>query len=323
MALHVVVGAGPVGSATALSLAGAGHAVRVVTRSGSGPEHGRIELVRADASTPGAVAAQATGAQAIYNCANPQYHRWERAWPPIAAALLDAAQCTGATLVTMSNLYGYGPVAGPMRPDLPLRSTGPKGQVRAGMWQRALAAHAAGRARVTEARASDFFGPGVTHQGQLADRAMPRLLANKPVRFLGDPTLPHSLTYVPDVARTLAALGTDERALGRPWHVPSATHVTLADAVRSLAALAGVATPKIGSLPPALLRVAGLLSPVVRELQEVRYQFEAPFVIDASETTASFGIEATPFDEALRETLRWWQARDRQPKYSPPLTSKV
>jgi 2-polyprenyl-6-methoxyphenol hydroxylase-like FAD-dependent oxidoreductase len=38
MSLHVVVGTGPVGSATAQLLAGSGDQVRVITRSGSGPE---------------------------------------------------------------------------------------------------------------------------------------------------------------------------------------------------------------------------------------------------------------------------------------------
>jgi nucleoside-diphosphate-sugar epimerase len=285
-----------------------------------------VERCRVDASAPGAVLDIAKGAAAIYNCANPAYHRWEQDWPPIATALLDAAVRTEATLVTMSNLYVYGPVTGPIHPGLPLTPEGRKGRVRAAMWRDALVAHESGRVRVTEARGSDFFGPGLTHQSQLGERTLPRLLAGKSVRFLGDPNLPHSLTYVPDVGRTLAALGCDERALGRAWHVPSITHASYADAVRRLAVLADVVTPTIGSLPPALLRVAGLFSPTVRELHEVRYQFEAPFVIDAAETTETFGVTATPFDDALEATLAGWRARGvrgDQPKNSPPLTSRV
>ena len=80
----------------------------------------------------------------MYNCANPPYHRWPELWPPLAAAMLAAAERTGAVLVTMSNLYGYGPVDGPMTEDLPLRPTTAKGRVRAAMWHDALAAHQAG-----------------------------------------------------------------------------------------------------------------------------------------------------------------------------------
>jgi nucleoside-diphosphate-sugar epimerase len=155
MALHVIVGNGPVGSATAALLADAGHTVRVITRSGK-PANAdpRIDYRALDATDTDRLARAAHGAAALYNCANPQYHRWPIDWPPIAAALLAAAQRTGAVLVTASNLYGYGPVGGPLTEDLPLASTGTKGMVRAAMWRDALAAHAAGRVRATEVRAS-------------------------------------------------------------------------------------------------------------------------------------------------------------------------
>lgn len=325
---HVVVGAGPVGSATALALADRGHEVTILTRSGSGPAHDSIERIAGDAGDAGVVGEAAAGAAAIYNCANPKYHRWERDWPPIAQALLDAAAARGARLVTISNLYAYGPVAQPMTPDLPFRPNGRKGTVRAAMWDAALAAHRAGRVEVCEARASDFYGPGCTDQSQLGSRVMPRLLSGRSIRFLGDPELVHSLSYVPDVAGTLVALGTDDRAVGRAWHVPS-VDTSYAAAARAAASIAGVASPRVGSLAPWMLRLAGVFSPVVRELQEVRYQFERPFVIDATETTRCFGVTATPLDVAIRATVEWWQAQTAsaaakdQPKNSPPLTSSV
>ena len=50
MSLHVIVGAGPVGSAAALRLAAAGHQVRVITRSGTGPDADGVERIAADAA---------------------------------------------------------------------------------------------------------------------------------------------------------------------------------------------------------------------------------------------------------------------------------
>src|SRR6266536_1896491 len=159
-ALHVVVAAGPIGSAVAQLLADEGEQVRVVTRRGGGPRHPAVERVAADAADGARLSELARGAVALYNCANPQYHRWPTDWPPIAAALLAAAENSGAVLTTTANLYGYGPVDGPMTEDTPLASTGRKGRVRTRMWLDALAAHDAGRVRATEARASDFIGPG-------------------------------------------------------------------------------------------------------------------------------------------------------------------
>ena len=111
MSEHVIVGAGAVGSATALLLAGRGEQVRVISRRGTGPQHAAIERVAADATDAERLTALATGAAALYNCANPLYHQWFTDWPPLASALLTAAERSGAVLATMSNLYGYGPVA--------------------------------------------------------------------------------------------------------------------------------------------------------------------------------------------------------------------
>lgn len=48
--VHVVTGAGPVGTTVATHLALAGHRVRLLTRSGSGPDHPAIERRRVDLS---------------------------------------------------------------------------------------------------------------------------------------------------------------------------------------------------------------------------------------------------------------------------------
>jgi len=298
MGRHVIVGAGPVGTATAHALVAAGHEVTVVTRSGSGPTGPGLTRVAADASDPYALAEAAGAADALYNCANPPYHRWPELWPPMATAMLEVAARSGAVLVTMGNLYGYGPVGHPLVEEDQLAATGTKGRVRAAMWEEALAAHQAGRVRVTEARASDFFGPGVvdtSHFGRVVDR----LLAGRKVRVLGDPDAPHSWTYVPDVGRTLAVLGTDGRAWGRAWHVPTGPALSQRDLATRFCAVAGAPPPTVVAFPTGSLTLAGVVSAQMRELKETRYQFDRPFLLDSSACSATFGIEATPVDDAL------------------------
>src|SRR4051812_37317263 len=120
MALHVIVGAGAVGTATATLLAERGDEGRLVTRRGTGPEHPGIERIAADATDADRLTGLTTGAVALYNCASPLYHRWLTDWPPLASALLTAAERSGAALVTASNLYGYGPGHERITPDTPL-----------------------------------------------------------------------------------------------------------------------------------------------------------------------------------------------------------
>jgi nucleoside-diphosphate-sugar epimerase len=301
MALHVIVGKGPVGTTTAELLAAEGHQVRVLSRSG-GRSTDTIEHRQVDAADAAAIAAAAEGAAVIYNAVNPQYHRWATDWPPVAAALLSAAERTGAVLVTMGNLYGYGRPTGPMTPDSPLAATDTKGRVRARMWAEALAAHEAGRVRVTEARAADFVGPQVPADHSHLMRQLPALEKGRRAWVVGDPDVPRGWSYLPDVAATLAVLGTDERAWGRAWHVPSAIR-SQREALTDLAAALGKPAPKVSGLPWGVLRVAGVGVPFMREVVDVRHQFDQHYVIDATATTATFGLTATPWDDVVARSV--------------------
>ena len=312
MSTHVVVGAGPVGSTTATLLAADGHEVVVVTRTGRGPEAPGITRVAADAGAADALAAIADGAASLYNCVNPPYHRWAEQWPPMAAGFLAAAERSGARLVTMSNVYGYGPTDGPMTEGTPMAATFTNGRIRAQMWGEALAAHQAGRVQVTEARAADFFGPMV-EGSSFGDRIVPKVLAGKGVKVLGRTDLPHSLTYMGDVARALVVLGTDDRAVGRAWHVPTNAPLTQAEWVARLCDAAGVPPVKVGTIGRLALRAAGLFVPELRPMGEIMYQYEAPFVVDSSAFTATFGLEPTPVDEALAATAAWYREQDATP----------
>jgi nucleoside-diphosphate-sugar epimerase len=308
VSLHVVLGFGPAGAATARQLAEQGRSVRVVTKSGRSPEPG-IEHVALDATDNRRLIDAVRGATAIHSCAAPPYHRWASEWPPLASSVCAAAEVTGAVLVILGNLYGYGPVDGPMTEQLPLAATGPKGRVRAAVWEQARKLHEQGRIKAVEVRASDFFGPGVTDGGHLAARVVPRLLRGKPVSTLGDPDTPHSWSYVPDVARALVEVAGEERAWGRPWHVPTAPALSTREMVDRLAAEAGTEPVAVHRLPTAVLGAASVFSPLIRELKEVRYQFDRPFVVDSSAYEAEFAVRATSLDEQVKATVDWWRER--------------
>lgn len=312
MARPVIVGKGPVGSTLAQRLAERGDQVLVLSRSG-GSSTGVVEHQAVDAADAAALTAAATGCDVLYNCVNPAYHRWSTDWPPVATALLDAAERTGAVLVTMSNLYGYGPVDAPITETTPLAATGTKGRVRVAMWKQALTRHQAGRVRVTEARASDFVGPRVTDGGYLGARVVPAVLRGKGVQCIGAPDVPHSWTAICDVADALVVLGSDERAWGRAWHVPTAPPVTFREAVHGLCAAAGVPPVKVSRVPHLALRAAGLVSPLVRELEETRHQLVRPFVLDSSAATAELGLAPTPLEQTWADAVAWWREHQGLP----------
>ena len=301
---HVVVGAGPVGLATARELVAAGHEVVLASRSGTGPELAGVERVAADAADADRLtelAQQGGGARALYNCINPpSYDVWSTYWPPVAAAFLEAAERSGAVLVTASCLYGYGPVDEPMVEGMPDAAPGTKGRLRARMWADALAAHEAGRIRAVEVRGSDYMGAGITSAH--VPMVVPRALSGKAVWMIGRPDQPHSFTDVRDMGRALAAVAADERAWGRVWHAPTNPAVTPAQAVADVCASVGRPPVSVHGVPRWVLHAAGWFSPVMRELRETAYQFERPYLLDSSAIAAELGLEPTPWAEVCLAT---------------------
>ena len=185
---YVIVGAGPVGRHTAEVLRERGDEVRLVTRSGRVQLDG-VESVAADASDPEALTRLTEGAAALFNCANPvDYTTWEQIWPPLAESLLTAAERTGATLVTASCLYPYGPTDAPMVEGQPDAATDHKGRLRAGMWAEARSRHEAGRLRAVEVRGADYVGAGVGANGHIT-RHLATATKGKTAWVIGKPDL--------------------------------------------------------------------------------------------------------------------------------------
>jgi len=310
--LHVVFGTGQVGGALSAHLAGLGIAVRAVSRHRP-PAVAGVDWWPADAADPEAAADAAKGASVIYQCLNAPYTQWPERFPPLQRGVLAAAERNGALLVSLENLYGYGPTGGrPMTEDLPLAATGVKGRARAAMTGELLAAADAGRVRIAIGRASDFFGPGVTQGSTLGERVFGNALAGRRADLIGNPGLRHTYSYVPDIAAGLATLGTDARAVGQVWHLPGpATGTTLA----LLDLVAGQVGHPVGvrSLPKLALRALGLVNPTLRELAETYYQFDQPFVLDTSKYQAAFGTAGTQLADAIAATLAWYRTRPGTP----------
>lgn len=299
MSMHVVIGAGATGSATARLLADTGEQVRLITRRGSGPVHERIERVAADATDIARLTESTRGAVALFHCAMPAYDRWPTDFPPLAAAALAAAERTGADYIMLGNTYGYGHTDTPLTEDLPMAATSVKGRVRAQMWSDARAAYDAGRVRVTEVRASDFLGAGAYSPFTLMIGA--HVLAGSPAAYPGDLDARHSWTYTGDAARTLVAAARHEQSWGRAWHVPSTSEAPVRELAARLAAAAGVPDPRLNAMTKAELEEIGRSDSVMAEIPEMLYLYDRPNILDASFTMKALDVAPTPVDDVLAE----------------------
>ncbi len=306
--LHVVLGAGQVGARLRDLLLARGLRVRVVRKGVSTLSgHPRLEQLSGDLTDLGFAERATAGATVVYDCMNPAYHEWPRLLLPMARGALHGATHAGAKLVALDCLYMYGRVEGPMREDTPVNPCSRKGELRARLGELRLDADARGDVRVAVGRASDFFGADLPFSG-FGPRFFERILAGSPGECMGDPDMPHAYTYVDDVAAALATLGERDEALGKVWHLPTAPAESTRALTRRIGRALGIDADS-RRVPKWLLRTVGVFSPFVREVVEMTYQWEIPFLLDDSRFRETFGQGATPLDRAVEATAAWAERR--------------
>lgn len=302
--VHVVTGAGPVGSTVAQQLADSGHRVRLLTRSGSGPVHSLIDRRRVDVSQPSALVEAVEGAVAIHHCIHGSAYDarvWRAELPRAERTVLEAAGRVGAVVVFPESLYSFGPVDGPMTEDTPRTATEGKLGVRTDL----LSQRAASATPTVSVAASDFYGPLVrdAHAGQ---RLVPTVLAGRRMRVLGSLDQPHSFTYVPDLAAAMVTAAAREDLWNCFLLAPTAPAVTQRHLVELVAAAGEVPVPRVSAIPASVLRGMGMVSRGMRELAETSYMFTRPFVLDSAATEQRLGIAPTPMETGIKETVAWW-----------------
>ncbi|MEV7607724.1 NAD-dependent epimerase/dehydratase family protein [Paenarthrobacter sp. NPDC089322] len=303
--MYVVTGAGPVGWTIAEQLAHKGQRVRILTRSGSGPEHPHVERMRVDASDPELMAAAVQGAEAVFHCIHGSAYRaaaWAAELPQAERVVMDAAAAAGAVVVFPESLYSYSEPHRIMTEAGPRSATGGKRGVRTAL----LKARSEHEANTVSVVAGDFFGPRVkmAHAGE---RMVPRVLAGKPLQVIGSADHPHSFTYVPDLAAAMIAAAANTGLWNTVLHAPTGPAMSQRDVASAYASAAGVSVPRISAIPGWALRVAGLFSADMRELAEMLYQFDRPFVMDSAESQRLLNLNPTPLQQAAEATVSWWR----------------
>ncbi|MEV0276292.1 NAD-dependent epimerase/dehydratase family protein [Streptomyces sp. NPDC050610] len=303
--LHVVLGTGPSGLAVADELLARGHRVRCVNRSGSATLPTGAALVTADVTDAARLREITEGAAAVYNCTHVPYAQQPETLPRIQDALLKAVGPSGAVLATVETLNLYGPTGGvPMTERTPFAATSHKGRVRARIAERYLEAHSRGDARVVLGMAADFFGPR-TLTSSLGGGVFPPALSGDPVGAMGDIDLPHSYSYVPDIARALATLAEREDCWGRLWHLPVAPALTTRQVFDLIAEETG--RPVRAEVLTEPRPWGPFDAAFMAEYAELFYWHTEPFVMDDTAVTEALGLRATPLPDALRATVQWYR----------------
>lgn len=170
-----------------------------------------------------------------------------------------------------------------------------------------MAAHEAERVQAVIARASDFYGPGVLNVG-LGEIALAPTMDGKTANAVGNLDMPHTYTYIDDFAKAVVTLGTREEALGKVWLTPNAEALSTRQMLELIYAETGH-EPKYRAAPGWMLTAMGWFNPMMRELKEMVYQFEIPYIVDHSEYDRVFGdVVPTPQPEGVARTVAWYRS---------------
>lgn len=305
---HVIFGTGPLGKAVMRELIEQGQSVTMVNRSGQADVPADVRVVKTDASNVDQTRSVCAGAQVVYHCLGAAYSTWAEVLPGMMSGVLAGATAAGARLVYADNVYAYGHVSGPITADLPETATTRKGSLRAHIAQMLREAHNRGDVQASIGRGSDFFGPGVLVSA-LGERVFPPALQGKAAMTVGNPDQPHTYTYINDFGKALVLLGQRDEAQGHTWLVPNPDTLTTRQVITMIFEQLNH-PPRINSAGTLLFRAMGLFNPDMREMVEMMYEFEQPFVIDSSVYSQTFAHSATPLHEALRQTIEWYRTRE-------------
>ncbi len=306
---HIIFGTGPLGRATMNALLTRGEQVQMVNRSGVMPNiPNQVKVIKCDAYSLESAKAAARGASIVYNCTAPEYSTklWTTQLPILWGNILESAAAQNAKLVIGDNLYMYDQNGTNILETNPMQSSTGKGKARIASATQMLTAHKKGLVQVALVRGADFFGEYAAEQSQFGTRVIPPMLQGKAAQMLGNLDIPHSMTYIKDFGMALAMIGTTDEAYGQAWHVPNAPAISRRAILEQLASIIGQPL-KVQVMPKFLMSALGLFVAPLREVSEMMYQFEQPYIVNHDKFVAKFGDIHTPLETALTETVDWFK----------------
>jgi nucleoside-diphosphate-sugar epimerase len=301
--LHLILGDGVMGLALAAELAQRKLPHALASRSPSASLPSGTPHRTVDARDAAQLLQLCADASHVYMTLGLAYDTrvWQRDWPPIVENLLAAARVQGFKLVFFDNVYPYGPapLRVPMTEDHPQQPPSRKGAVRKALDDRLLRAMREEGLQALVARSADFYGPDVRNSA-LFHAAIERQLRGQKAQWLGDPDALHSFTYTLDAALGMVMLALEGDCYGQAWHLPTAQPAPTARQLLNHSARLLGAPEGVLRMPRPALALLKWFVPVLREVQEMNYQFERDYVFSSEKFMARFpGFPVTPYGAGM------------------------
>jgi nucleoside-diphosphate-sugar epimerase len=309
MSLHTILGAnGTIAAELIPVLQSNAQQIRLVSRSPK--KVTGAEIFQADVLNRDQVFQAVKGSDFVYLLVGLEYNRktWRNEWPVIMRNTIDACKAAGARLIFFDNVYMYGIVKGTMTESNPHKPCSVKGKIRADIDDMLLKEMNSGELKAMIATSADFYGPRTSKTSVASIMIFEKMKNGKSAQWFVNANQPHSFTYTPDAAVALYMLAGSENAYGQTWHLPTAKPALTGNEFISIAAKYMHAKNKVRILPKWLVGMIGLFVPIMKELGEMLYQNEFPYLFDSSKFEKAFQFKPTTYEEGIRLTAEWWLA---------------
>jgi len=304
----VIAGTGPIGLSIMEELHRQSVSVIMVNRSGNAPEiiPDDIQIKACDIQDAAALATICDGCDFLIHAAGVPRTDWIEKLPPIMDGIIGAAEKTGTTVLYLDNLSAYGDNHGiPISEATPERPQNAFEQVRSDLVRSLRTAGKQGRVKFCIARCTDLYGPRIKRQ-PLGLAVFGEIAASRPASMIGRLDMPHSYMYIKDMAKMIYLLMTHEESSGQLWHLPCPAPITqqqILDILRDVTNSRVKAT----TINSSGLGWKSMMKPELKELKDILYQFENPYILNFSRYATTFGERTTTHAQALFETLEWFR----------------
>ena len=263
------------------------------------------QLLKADLTDREQVFKAVDGSDIVYLTVGLEYSikMWEKLWPPLMQNVIDACILYKAKLVFFDNVYAIGgDFVRHIKEDSPLSPTSKKGEVRAQVDLMLLDQMNAGKIQAIIARAPDFYG-GNIDKSMLMTVIYKNFLEGKKAQWLFNAKVRHSYIYVPDAGKATALLGNTPAAYNQIWNLPTDRRSLTAEQWVSLFAKEMGRSDNYTLIPAWMVRILGLFIPFMKELYEMRYQFDREYFFDSTKFENYFKYKPTSYTDGVKEIV--------------------
>jgi len=309
--LHTVLGAnGAIGLATIEELKNRQLPIRAVSRNS---QINGVENRSADLLQPDQAEEAIHGSSHVYLCVGLPYKTsiWQRDWEILMQHCIKACEKAKARLIFLDKIYLYGPP--PLRVPITeahLRMpASKKGKARKRTTEMLLRAFEEERIQGVVGRAADIYGPDAINS-PFYIAFLERMLQGKAPQSLCRIDQPHTFAYTGDLGRALVALALDERTHQQEWHLPVGPITTVQEMTDLLNEELSTDF-QVQVMPKLMRKTLGLFMPIIREVEEMLYQLEDPYVFSFEKFQQHFPeFQVMDYRVGLQKMVRSFQGNN-------------